>query len=151
MKRIVFLDLEETVIVSWQNPAMINIEKVRAFFRADKVTEVHIFSFAIDNDNDKQHFELSGMRKQIEDMLEIKIVANPSVQEIMRFCRKHTGNTFDMREFKLLWGKMRAFHDFCNANFKGCECWLLDDVVPNTTFTNHDNNTVIRTFQVNSI
>ena len=148
MKKIVFLDLEETIIKSWHDPVLINVEKIRSFLKEHNTTKIHIFSFAIDNGMDKLKFNHSGLKKEIEDRLDVEIVATPSVQEIMKVCVSHTGNVFEMYEFKALWGKMRAFHDFINACFVGCECWLLDDVVQNTTLINRDTNTTIHTVKI---
>jgi hypothetical protein len=144
----VFLDLEETIVSSWADPVFVNVEKIDSFLHNHRVREIHIFSFAIDNETDKNVFEQSGLKKAIEDKLNVTIASYPSTQEIMNACSSRTGNHFELFEFKSLWGKMRAFHDFCNAKFSGCECWLLDDVVQNTLFINHDNDTIIYTVKI---
>lgn len=148
MKKIVFLDLEETVIVSWHDRILCNIEKVKGVLDSLDIREVSIFSFAIDNQKDVDEFNTPSFKGQLEKALDVRIDFVPSVEEIMKSCFRFSGNDFQMYEFKSIWGKTRAFHDFCNAKFKDCECYLLDDVVQNTTFINHDKNLTIKTIRI---
>lgn len=149
MNKIVFVDLEETLIVSWFERVLCNVEKIKKFFKENNITEINIFSFAIDSQTDIIDFESPGFKDWLEREFEVKIISNPSTIEIMKVCFKHTGIRFDsLIEFKTMWGKTRAFHDFCQAQFNNCECLLLDDMVQNTTFINHDKNLIIKTIKI---
>ena len=55
-KRLVWLDLEGTIIESWYNTKLINIEKIKDLLDRFGVTEIGIFSFAIYNQTDITKF-----------------------------------------------------------------------------------------------
>lgn len=147
MKKIVCLDLEETIIVSWHSPVPCNTPRIKALLQEHQPEELIVFSFAIDNQKDINRFN-KFLKEWLESLLGFKFTRVPSSQEIMQICFNHTGNHFELFEFKSVWGKMRAFHDFCNASFQDAECILIDDVVQNTTFINHDKNLVLKTIKV---
>ena len=144
----VFLDLEETVIKSWHERSPVNLHKVQHTLKLLDAKQVTIFSFAISDDKDKETFDQENFKCALEKMFEIEIIAFPSVQEIMKVCMKHTGNHFEQHEFLSVWGKYRAFHDYCSAKHSGESSVLLDDVVHDTEFYNKTTNTRIHTIRI---
>lgn len=148
-RRHLFLDLEDTVITpvvdGWFNTHLINTHKVRSFIEEFKPDAVHLFSFAIWNQEELKRFNL-GTRERLEHSLRIKLSGIPTVDdEIIPVCCKVAGIdpgsiTFsDMSDF---WGKQGAFRLNMQHMFKSThthpdtqiEVVLLDDAVFNEEF-----------------
>ena len=53
MKKVWFFDLEETIIRSWNDPILINKDRVTRFIEENGIKEITIFSAAIWHENDK--------------------------------------------------------------------------------------------------
>lgn len=147
MNKMMFLDLEETIIRSWHNPTLCNVDYLRYLLNIEKVTEVHIFSFAIWNQADKDHFS-QQLKPHIEQALGVRIRSWVSVSEINKVIRQFTSTVLEDWELADVWGKLRAFQDYCRAQYKGMECVLIDDVVPNSAFILTDDRLMIRTIKV---
>jgi len=147
MDKILFLDLEETVIQSWDNPIFCNTDFILDILKQEQVKQVHIFSFAIYNDRDKKIFE-NTMKSGLEQHLGVEILSWVSIKELIEKIFNHTNTLFDENELITLWGKVRSFHDFCSSEFNNIECILVDDVVPNSRFDLFDKNLSIRTIRV---
>jgi hypothetical protein len=148
LRKHLFLDLEDTVITpvmdGWFNTHMINVAKVRKFIAEFKPDAVHLFSFAIWNQEELKRFNL-GTRPMLENSLGIKLSGVPTVDdEIIPVCCRVKGidpgrvNFSDMSDF---WGKHDAFrlnmmHMFKNTHEHDTdvEVVLLDDAVMNETF-----------------
>lgn len=146
-EKIIFLDLEETLILSWYDPIVLSVDFIKELLRNEGTSKVHIFSFAIANDTDKKTFELY-IKKHIESHFDIEVLSWMSVDEIMREVYKHNRIVLERYEFTTMWGKLKAFHDFCNVRYANSDCVLVDDDVPNSTFSLPDKNLIIRTIQV---
>lgn len=144
-KRVLFLDLEDTVITpvmnGWFNTQMINVQKVRDFIATFKPDQVHIFSFAIWNEFERNAFNL-GTRPRLEEVLGVKFSAVPTVDgEIKSAACKVLGINPDVVTFTEMsdfWGKHEAFrlnirHIFKN-NKNAVQVVLLDDAVFNEEF-----------------
>lgn len=143
--RHLFLDLEDTVITpvvdGWFNTHPINAEKIKAFIAKFQPHFIHIFSFAIWNQEELKRFNL-GTRPMIEQALGVSLSHVPTVDdEILPACISvaklhHACVTFsDMSDF---WGKHEAFrlnmrHMFKSGQVK-VEVALLDDMVYNEAF-----------------
>lgn len=126
-----YLDLEGTVLDSWDNPVLVNMHRVHTFVEQHGVTDVNVFSFAIHNEKDRQEF-LTHMKPMLERVYGFKVNDVPTAEEVRKEVCKHMGTHFDLQEFLLVWGKARAFQEY--AQFKvprGCRAVLLDDMVPN--------------------
>lgn len=147
MEKVLFLDLEETVIRSWDNPLFCNTDFILDVLKKENVKQVHIYSFAIYNDHDKEIFEKT-MKAGLEQHLGVEILSWMSIKELMKKVFFYNGVVFDQNEFITVWGKVRSFHDFCSGEFSNMECILVDDVVPNSRFELPDKNLVIRTIKV---
>lgn len=143
--RHLFLDLESTIITpvldGWFNTHLINLEKIKAFINEFQPHLIHIFSFAIWNEEELKRFNL-GTRPMIEQALGRQLSYVPTVDgEILPACtavaKLHNSCiTFaDMSDF---WGKHEAFRLNMRHMFKSgqaeVEVALLDDMVYNESF-----------------
>ena len=146
-----FLDLEETIIESWDNPHLINGRKIQSFLKQKQITEIQIFSFAIRHDADAEQFN-QVMRDRIERLLEVKITKVFTVEEVCLIIRKTFGAFWEPFEIPLVWGKARSFVDVCNAIApKGSTCVLIDDMVEDVSIKNFTRDIFIRTININDL
>ena len=144
----VFLDLEDTIITpvlqGWYKTEVINVAKVKAFIAEFKPDFVHLFSFAIWNQEEMEKYR-AGTKPMLETALGIKLSWEPIVDdEILPNCMKvlnlrpGTVTFSDMSDF---WGKQEAFRLNMRHRFKDnstpVEVVLLDDAVYNETFEFH--------------
>lgn len=146
MQKVVYLDLEDTVIRSLSNPVLCNIDWIKYVLRNEGATEVHIFSFALMNRFDQDVFAVN-IKAGLEEVLGMRIRSCPSIQQINKVIRSFTGFVVDDWEFTNHYDKLRAFHDYCRATYDESDCLLIDDVVPNSTFTLPDKKLIIRTMK----
>lgn len=151
MTKKVFLDLEETIITCWDDPVLMNVQRLRDLLERLSVKEVDIFSFAVWTDVDVMKFN-TDMRMMIETALNVQVRKTWPVSEIKQVvCHKMGGAVFSTSEFCALWGKVRAFPDFIEAqkakwtlDFVNSDHFiLLDDCVPNKSIINKDENIII--------
>jgi len=56
----VWLDLEDTIITNWNEALLTNNGKIKKWLDERDVKELRIWSFAIQNNNDKERFVRSG-------------------------------------------------------------------------------------------
>lgn len=140
MKPVVFVDLELTLIESWHNPILCNVQKLTNWFKANDVKDVHLFSFAVWNEKDKQDFK-NDFQDFLQQAFDINFVSVPSVEDFQKVDTKVTGLHFDsLTDFISIRGKVGAFQSWCKHHFqKDNTCFLFDDVVPNCTIEDHDN------------
>jgi hypothetical protein len=126
-----FLDLEETIITDFTDPEIANLEVVKEHFKRIGVKQVHIFSFAIWGSREKKIFEQPNFKGWLERVFELEIVTYPSMQEVMDevFWKTHT--KWELTDFISIWGKARAFADYCLMMHHTKNCFLIDDIVPN--------------------
>jgi hypothetical protein len=148
----VFLDLEETIIHSWSDARLMNAQRIRDFLHQNSVNQVSIFSFAVWDDNDQMKFA-SEIQPMLETALDVRVVLCPTVQDMMLADTQLTGVHWhgDVGEFIPIRGKHDAFHNWCMLNCVGQSSVLIDDVVKNTFFIDHDSNTVVTTLNVNKL
>ncbi len=134
----IFFDLEETLILSWTDHYLCNRNKIIEFLDFYDIKEIHIFSFAIWNDDDKQHFN-TEIKPFIEDNYKVCILSAPSVQEMRHSDTELTGIHYDsITDYISIRGKVGAFENWVQAavGLKRNHNILIDDVVPNKTITN---------------
>lgn len=134
----IFFDLEETLILSWTNHYLCNRNKIIKFLDFYDIKEIHIFSFAIWNDDDKQYFN-TEIKPFIEDSYKVCILSAPSVQEMRRSDTELTGIQYDsITDYVSIRGKVGAFENWVQAavGLKRNHNVLIDDVVPNKTIIN---------------
>lgn len=142
-----FWDLEDTCITSWSDPLLKNISKLREWVADNQVTEVTIFSFAIWSDADTAVFN-RDIKAMLETAFGIKVVEVLTSDHIRKVVCGHMSAQFDLHDFLSLWGKKRAFAEYCSATLADCTAVLIDDCVPNMTVTDHDKMLVIEYIDV---
>lgn len=120
-----FLDLEMTLIESWDLPVLINQDRIKSL----GIKEAIIFSFAIWNEKDIDTFN-NTMKHKIEQFFDINIVHVLSLVDIVKGVsnfRPIIKDEFDLREFHT---KESAFVDFIRGTDRSLvECVLVDDMV----------------------
>lgn len=152
MQKFVFLDLEGTIIDTWDNHEMGNIQKVRQWLKNENVKAAGIFSFAVDNEKDKADFKNAFVFKALEEALGVMFTRIVTVEEVRHaIMMKNRVKLEDLWEVKQLWGKERGFIDFCFQHFNDCECVLLDDLVNDMTVTFTRKNLTVRTVNVDDL
>lgn len=150
----IFLDLEQTVIDSWESQCLINIEQVRNkladFGWTDQSLHLlHIFSFAIWNEEDERVF-----RSDIEPRLMGALGAKARfivhrVDQISSELLHSTKVLWERQELITCLGKQDAFVQFCRAKFaRTTHCILLDDMVINSVTVDTDFNRIIQTVRI---
>ena len=115
MEKVLFLDLEETVIRSWDNPLFCNTDFILDVLKKENVKQVHIYSFAIYNDHDKEIFEKT-MKAGLEQHLGVEILSWMSIKELMKKVFFYNGVVFDQNEFITVWVKSSLFMTFVPVN-----------------------------------
>jgi hypothetical protein len=150
MVKKVFLDLEETIINSWNDKLFLHhVDKIRKWLDKNEIKEIHIWSFAIWDESDKQHFVTSRLMEDIETALGRPIISYYSVEEMQTKVEYYEGMIYDCRtEFMQINGKRWSFIKYCLGSHKDCECILIDDAVPNQTLIDHDKNLTIQLINV---
>ena len=149
----IWIDLEETLINNWDDKYF--LQSTRAIRKwlseVQGLTEINIWSFAIWDNTDIQHFEKSGLKKDIEEVLRFPIAQYPSVDEIQKMVYSYDKYKYNSRnEFMQLNGKMWPFMKFA-LQYKNTRFVLIDDAVPNMTVNEEDNNASIQFINVTSL
>lgn len=148
----IFLDLEQTVIDSWESQCLINIEQVRAkladhFAVGESV--MHIFSFAIWDDRDECVFRSDLEARLMEALgLHTRFVVH-SVDRIGGELLRSTRVLWERQELITCLGKQEVFTQFCRAKFnRAVHCILLDDTVINSVTIDTDFSRIIQTVRI---
>lgn len=141
--RHLFLDLEDTVITpvveGWEKTECINLPKLRRVIERWKPELVHLFSFAIWNQEELAKFRRST-KPMIEDALKVRFATEWTVDDdILPSCARASSialETLDFSEMSAFWGKQGAFKLCMQDRFKTLvnhgtpvHVMLLDDVV----------------------
>jgi hypothetical protein len=150
----VFLDLEDTIITSWEDKVLINVDAIHAWLdsRLDDHRTIQIFSFAIWDDKDKKHFVDSGMKTMIEKALNVEVTEWLSIEEMQQIVEEWSGIRFlDRLDFMQLHGKHWSFIKVCLAREQNHRCILVDDAVPHRTTFDHTRQLTIELLPVQTI
>lgn len=148
MNTCVFLDLEETIIDSWESGNLVNVQVIKDYLEKNNIKEVGIFSFAIYNDRDLDIFSRDH-KTAIERVLNVTISTVISVEQMLKLDTAFTGLFFEsVSDFISIRGKKDAFINFVNGNVKFDKAILIDDVVPNMSIKYHDVNAEIELVNV---
>ena len=142
--RHLFLDLEDTIITpvmdGWFNTHLINVEKIKRIMADFNPDRLHLFSFAVWNEEDLKQFNL-GTRPMIENALGRQFDSTWTVDDdILPACleiRKMAPGVVDSSKMSAFWGKhetfrlnMRHRHRVTWKNLQiETEVMLLDDAV----------------------
>lgn len=131
-----FIDLEGTVINDWFDMVPVMVDTMREKIGGH---EVEIFSFAVFNDEDLQRFNID-IKPTIEEVFGCKVVKCHTVEEIKAVVQKGTGLYLSITDFIQLFGKERAFQEFClKEKVSGT---LFDDMVRDMTITTPEGLTI---------
>lgn len=146
MKNILWLDLEQTVIVSWYELELINIQKIKEFIKSRNFDQFHIWSYAIQTDEDIDYFN-TNIKGMLELALEVNISFAPSIDQIIHKLFQKEVFLYENRiEFMSFHDKGTSFHKFVKLIKpfnKDHNHTLIDDCVDNTKiFLNKQNVTL---------
>lgn len=135
-KKVVFLDLEDTVIDEIDNPMLIRVHQVRRFLQQEAPEEVGIFSAALVNEEMQAFYRL--VLPMVERAFNLTVDRHliPTVEEVCRIIeqnRKLGLESVRLSDFYNFFRKEGGFFEYCrnHPDLKGCECVLLDDAVGN--------------------
>jgi hypothetical protein len=146
-----FLDLEETIITDFTNPIIMNLEVVKEHFKNIGVKKVHIFSAAMWDEREKKIFTQPNFKPWLERMFEVEIETFPTMKEVMNEILWKTGTFWELTEFIAIWGKARAFQDFCRLVHPDKNCFLIDDSVQNEIILRRDTGNFIELIHIDHL
>jgi len=125
-----FFDLEETLITDFDNPRIINRDKVKYL---NYPVEVGVFSFAIWNEMDRIRFN-SQIKPMIEDTFNVIVTEAPTMDEMVEVLKEKWTAIDDRDDIFDFFGKERTFVEYCRLMYPGEPCTLVDDQVPNAVY-----------------
>jgi hypothetical protein len=148
----VWLDLEETIINSWHEGLLMNVDKIKKQLELLNVCTVNIWSFAIWDEDDHNEFVKSGMKESIERALNVTINGWLCVDDIQKAVQKYENITYESRsDFMSLNGKHWSFIKYCLYKQRGHQNILIDDVVGNWLMSDADTNTIVQLINIKNI
>ncbi|KVP75396.1 hypothetical protein [Burkholderia ubonensis] len=157
MKKVVFLDLEDTVIDEFSRAGfthLVNIEAVRQFLAVERPDAVRTFSFAFWSDHCVEQFrrffatplnQALGVALDLEDAF--------TTEKLFLLCRRK-GLVFESdNECMLFHSKDYGFQHFIEMSpgFEDMEVVLVDDAVGTKTIHYPGRNLTIRMVNVNDL
>ena len=146
-----WLDLEGTIIDDWYKGNLFLGRRIKDFTDEHKISKLNIFSFAIQSVFDQEKFVSRGMKKMIEDFLEVEILNHPSVPDMMRKISPWEKLKYDdMFDFMSINCKHWAFIKYIQAHseFNNQHFVLIDDMVDNMEILIKDRNLKIELIDV---
>lgn len=157
MKKIVFLDLEDTVIDEFDKvgfASLVNIVPVRNFIAAEAPDAVRLFSFALWSEHCIKQFGMF-FESRLTQALQVQFDLEDTftTEKLFKLCRRH-GHVFeDERECRLFHGKDYGFQRFIEMSpqFDDTEVVLVDDAVETKTIQYPARRTAIRMVNVNDL
>jgi hypothetical protein len=146
----VWLDLEQTIIDSYESGKLINVRKIKRFLDELEMGNLNIWSFVVYNEDDREGF-VGGLCGILEEVLGRQIIEVPTIIEIRDKVFCYEGIRYDsVMDFMQLNGKHWSFMKYCLGNRVGKKSLLIDDVVPNLSIMD-EHGTYIRLVNVDSI
>jgi hypothetical protein len=135
MKKVVFLDLEDTVIDEFDAAALarlVNVEPVREFLEVEAPSTVRLFSFALWDEHRVALFrEFFEARLNRALGVELDLKDTFTTEKLFELCRR-LGTVFESdNECMLFHGKDFGFQHFIemSTEFDDTEVVLVDDAV----------------------
>jgi pimeloyl-CoA synthetase len=157
MKKIVFLDLEYTVIDEfWRagGASLMNIERVRAFLAVERPDCVRLFSFAMADGDTVERFRRE-FEVRLSQALGVAFDLHDTftTEKLFRLCRRHGTFFEDDNECMLFHGKEIGFQRFIemSGQFDDTEVVLVDDSVELKEIRLPRRNLTIRMLNVNDL
>lgn len=157
MKKVVFLDLEDTVIDVFSRTGftrLMNIPQIRAFLAAEAPQAVRIFSFALWSNACVEQFNLhfaAPLSKALDVALDTQDTF--TTQQLYTLCRQNGLVFEDDNECALFHGKNYGFQHFIEMSpaFDNTEVVLVDDSVETKTIHYPGRNLAIRLVNVSDL
>lgn len=157
MRKIVFLDLDDTVIDEfWKADVaeLLNIAAVRAFLAAEAPDAVQLFSFAIAHEESVMQFR-RDFEARLSSALGVTFDLENAftTEKLFRLCRHH-GTVYETElECMLFHGKELGFQRFIEMSpeFHDTEVVLVDDSVELKEIRFPKRNLAIRMVNVNDL
>ena len=158
-KQHLFIDLEETLIDNWDSANLGPRTKVWQLLGDhflhtvnDAPLEATVWSFAVWDDHDKEHFD-KRMRKWLEEVFNLKFVRVVTCKEMRDTIVELKGFNLglDVSEMVQIWSKDRSLEDWVKFHlndFANSRIVLLDDMVMNKTVRFEDANVEVRFVRV---
>lgn len=157
MKKVVFLDLEDTVIDVFSRTGftrLVNIAFVRDFIAAEAPDAVRLFSFALWRDQCIEQFR-RFFERQLNEALGVTLDMRDTftTEKLFKLCRQKGLVFEDDNECALFHGKdFGAQHFFeMSPGFDDTEVVLVDDSVVTKTIQYPGRNLTIRMVNVNDL
>jgi len=157
MKKIVFLDLEDTVIDEfWKadRASLVNTGAVRAFLAAERADAVQLFSFALAGAASLAQFS-RFFEARLNEALGVVLDLHDTftTEKLFRLCRRHGLVFEDESECMLFHSKELGFQRFIEMSpaFDDTEVVLVDDSVDLKEIRYPRRNLTIRMVNVNDL
>lgn len=146
-QKLLFLDLEETLIESWDDPRLCKPAKVsglleKHFGKDRDITPASLWSFAVWHQADVDHFN-KHFRDFLQNTFSISFGDHIlTMQEMCENSRQFKGwSHLDATEFSQLFGKDVSLEHWAKMkDIRDSEIILLDDTVENKSIRFHDRN-----------
>jgi hypothetical protein len=127
----IWLDLEETVIYSWNDAWFTgHCPKIKSWLDFHNPTEINIWSFAIWSQEDRDYFVNSGLKEEITKELGYRISKYPDIPTMMEWIYAYEKIKYEnLYEFAQLNGKAWSFIKYAMTR-QNVKMFLVDDAVP---------------------
>lgn len=150
-ERIIFLDLEDTIISNWYDGRLLgnNIKRIRDTIRErfPNFKVLNIWSFAIYDQTDIDDFDIR-LRNDVEVAMRHKFDFIISVDRMMELVKEYENIHYDSRhEFMQMNNKFYSFIKYCQL-YTDLHLILFDDAVPNMIMQIPDKNLTIETIKI---
>lgn len=147
MDKKLFLDLEETLIESWNNPTLLpeKVSVIREFCKEHSITEATMFSLAIFDEREVEFFN-KHFKEWLEKHLEISLQAL-ALEVVFKEIISKNGILANMNELSDIFifnMKEQAFTEWIfKKEDKNVEFILFDDMIQNKDIFIRDKNVKI--------
>ena len=149
---ILFLDLEGTVIDTFENMNLGNISEVRSFIKSHNPESIFIYSFAIWDKKDVSLVK-NLVIPRLEDVLNCTISKKViTVSNMRQVLAENEGLILDHDfEFINILGKYYSFLRLAPLLFPNKDVTLIDDMVPDSTTHNKTLNIRLETIIIDTL
>jgi hypothetical protein len=137
-----YLDLEDTIVDNWDDFLFLpsKCEKIRNFIKDHEISDITIFSFAIDDGKDVDIF-INQHKADVERFIDAEITNIVPVSDIINVLyRSLHPSKYAVKSF----GKQQVFLNYIDwVMDDNCDYVLIDDMVANVTVKHHDSNNIV--------
>jgi len=134
--KILFLDLDETLIIDWDNivPIRENLDRIHNFIVQEQISEAYIFSASIWTEEERLFFQNNiepVISPYLGDIHLIPLLFKDIFSTIVKEHKLHVEPS-DFNDLFVFNTKMQPFIEWCKIKKKGSTCVLFDDIVDNS-------------------